>query len=281
MSLPRLGRILDPGQHVSFDEKAISLMGWRFGSIYRQFRSMSGRFCLMNRQIQLTCLCCVLKIHHNNENQETKGTLSLWRNHYGSHFLPFLTWRNHFWRGNFYVMTGPPLCTPMALHTPMYVGPTCKLSSSLLAARSTVSSTRHFSSVNVSSAFPLTFRTIRVRWNSKERREGDTVAQTHHTQTGKQDGGIRTYACKDYSPHRVPSGCRRFVKYLCTDTASSAPPTTVLYLEMSSRGKGLTEVPNNRGGVGGGGGGGKTLIKVGYTMSSKIPKGGGGGQEIL
>ena len=78
-----------------------------FGSIYRRFRSMSGRFSSMNRQFQLTCLHCVLKIHHNNEYRETRGTLSLRRNLYGSHFLPFLAWRNHFGGGNFYGMTVP------------------------------------------------------------------------------------------------------------------------------------------------------------------------------
>ena len=44
--------------------------------------------------------------------------------------------------------------------------PTSRLSSSLLAAKRTVSSARHFSSVKLSSPFPLTFRTISVRWNS-------------------------------------------------------------------------------------------------------------------
>ena len=42
-----------------------------------------------------------LKIYHNNEYRETRGTLSLRRNHYGSHFLPFLARRNHFGGGNF------------------------------------------------------------------------------------------------------------------------------------------------------------------------------------
>ena len=42
---------------------------------------------------------------------------------------------------------------------------TSRLSSSLLAAKRTVSSARHFSSVKLSSPFPLTFRTISVRWN--------------------------------------------------------------------------------------------------------------------
>ena len=74
-------------------------LGGCFGSMYRQFRLMSGRFCSMKRPFQLTCLCCALKIHHNNEYWQTKGTLSLWRNHYGSHFLPFLAWRNHFGGG--------------------------------------------------------------------------------------------------------------------------------------------------------------------------------------
>ena len=78
----------------------------RFGSIYRRFRSMSGQFCSMNRGFQLTCLHCTLKIHHNNEYRETRGTLSLRRNHYGSHFLPVLARRNHFGGGNFYGMTG-------------------------------------------------------------------------------------------------------------------------------------------------------------------------------
>ena len=78
----------------------------RFGSIYRRFRSMSRRFRSMNRRFQLTCLRCTLKIHHNNEYWETKGTLSLRRNHYGSHFLPFLARRNHFGGGNFYGVTG-------------------------------------------------------------------------------------------------------------------------------------------------------------------------------
>ena len=78
-----------------------------FGSIYRRFRSMSGRFCSMNRRFQLACLRCALKIHHNNEYRETKGTLSLRRNHYGSHFLPFLARRNHFGGGTFTGMTVP------------------------------------------------------------------------------------------------------------------------------------------------------------------------------
>ena len=52
--------------------------------------------CSMNRQFQLTCLRCSLKIHHNNEYWETKRTLSLRQNHYGSHFLPFLARWNHF-----------------------------------------------------------------------------------------------------------------------------------------------------------------------------------------
>jgi len=50
--------------------------------------------------------------------------------------------------------------------------PTSRLSSSLLAAKRTVSSARHFSSVKLSSPFPLTFRTISVRWNSGGEYEG-------------------------------------------------------------------------------------------------------------
>ena len=54
----------------------------RFGSIYRQL-------CSMNRRFQLTCLCCALKIHHNTKYRQTKGTLSLWLNHYCSIFCHF------------------------------------------------------------------------------------------------------------------------------------------------------------------------------------------------
>ena len=45
--------------------------------------------------------------------------------------------------------------------------PTSRLSSSLLATRRTVSSARHFSSVKVSSPFPLTLRTMSVRCEGK------------------------------------------------------------------------------------------------------------------
>ena len=72
-----------------------------FGSIYRRFCLMSGWFCSMNRRFQLTCLHCTLKIHHTNKYWETKGTLSLRQNHYGSYFLPFLAQRKHFDGGTF------------------------------------------------------------------------------------------------------------------------------------------------------------------------------------
>ena len=96
----------------------------RFGSIYRRFCSMSGRFCSMNRRFQLTCLHCTLKIHHNNEYRETRGTLSLRRwTTGGGHFLPFLARRNHFGGGNFYGMTGlcVYMCMPACVHEYMSV----------------------------------------------------------------------------------------------------------------------------------------------------------------
>ena len=98
---PKLGRIFNSG----FDEQATLLIGWVHLFDLRRFRSMSGQFCSMNRRFQLTCLHCTLKMHHNNKYWETKETLSLWRNHYSSHFLPFLAQQNHFSR-DVYAMIG-------------------------------------------------------------------------------------------------------------------------------------------------------------------------------
>ena len=103
---PKLGRILNSDNMFRSMKRQFCSLDACFGSIYRRFRLMSGQFCSINRQFQLTCLCCTLKIHHNNEHWETKGTLSLRRNHYDSHFLAFLARQNHFGGWNFYAMSG-------------------------------------------------------------------------------------------------------------------------------------------------------------------------------
>ena len=97
---PKLGRILNPGYNMfsSMQRRFRSFDGC-FASIYRRFRSMHRRFLL-------TCLRSALMIHHNNEYRKTKGTLSLRRNHCGSHFLPFFSPAEPFLWGELLRQTG-------------------------------------------------------------------------------------------------------------------------------------------------------------------------------